>query len=76
MLEDIFKFGLLGLGGWAIRTLHVVQLDLRSLRVVLIGEKGDNGINSKVKEQTRTIELHGERLAHHDTQIALLRGGE
>lgn len=76
MIEDVLKVILLGLGGWAIRTLHVVQLELRSLRVILVGEQGDNGINSRVKGQARTIELHGEKLAHHDTQIALLRGGE
>ncbi len=76
MIEDVLKFIMLGLGGWALRALHLVQLDLRTLRVIMVGEQGDNGINSRVKAQGRTIELIGERLAHHDTQIAILRGGE
>lgn len=76
MIEDVLKVILLGLGGWALRALHLVQLDLRTLRVIMVGEQGDNGINSAVKTQGRAIELIGERLAHHDTQIAVLRGGE
>ena len=76
MLEDFLKVIALGVGGWALRTLHAVQLDVKSLRVAMVGENGDNGLRSKVAAQTLVLERHDEHLARHDTQIALLRGRE
>lgn len=76
MVEDLLKIILLALGGWALRTLHKIQMDQRAMKVTLVGEDGTNGLNSRVRGMAITLDRHDDHLARHDTQIALLRGRE
>ena len=55
---------------WTSRTVFLMRDGLRDLRTIVVGEKGDNGIRGKVKDNSNRLDLIEERNLKIDTVAA------
>lgn len=60
--------------GWCVKELLALKTDLRSLRVVMVGEDGSNGVKSKVEAHGQATDRHEIRLSEQASSLDTVIG--
>ena len=66
VIKTIIEIAIIPLGAWIVNTLRMALEELRTLRTVLIGVDGKNGMRSRLRRLERRVEnLSLQQAARH-----------
>ena len=63
---------ILGLQGWQVKTIRDLRDEVQLLRWRLVGERGDNGVTSEVKDLKRSQQSQDDRISAIDKRLSLV----
>jgi len=72
LLKTVIEVAVIPFGLWTVKTLHLALQELRTLRTVLIGVDGKNGMRSRLRRLEKRVEfLTLQQAARHGESIDL-----
>lgn len=72
LLKTVIEVAVIPFGLWTAKTLHLALQELRTLRTVLIGVDGKNGMRSRLRRLEKRVEiLTLQQVARHGESIDL-----
>jgi hypothetical protein len=77
IIKTVIEIAIVPLGAWIVNTLRMALEELRTLRTVLIGVDGKNGMRSRLRRLERRVEyLSLQQAARHGEPIEMDKAEE